>query len=172
MTRPVWLLDVDGVINALRAGHPDEPTVAPVWNSHDQRHYTIRWSRTVVDRVRAIHDSGTVEIRWCTTWCGDTEALETVLGLPTFEPCWTDNRNGWAGSAAKLAAARQVLADDRRLIWTDDNEVPEPDDPLFGELTAAGRALLIRPDKWFGLLSGDLDAIEAFAATVSAEGGA
>lgn len=44
----------------------------------------------------------------------------------------------------KLAAARAVLAEGRRLIWTDDEVLPEPG-PLRDELTRDGRALLIAP---------------------------
>ncbi|MEE6263752.1 hypothetical protein [Plantactinospora sonchi] len=49
------------------------------------------------------------------------------------------------------------------MIWTDDTEVPEPGDPLHDELSAAGRALLVRPFPRRGLHPADLDAIEAFA---------
>ncbi|MGI5185058.1 hypothetical protein ACQEVZ_53285 [Dactylosporangium sp. CA-152071] len=64
--------------------------------------------------------------------------------------------------AAKLAAARAVLAGGDHLVWTDDDEVPAAG-PLLDELTAAGRALLIRPDARCGLTPAHLDEIEAFA---------
>jgi len=62
----------------------------------------------------------------------------------------------------KLAAARAVLAEGRRLIWTDDEVLPEPG-PLRDELTRHGRALLIAPRPNRGLQPADLDRIEAFA---------
>ncbi len=165
--QPVWLLDVDGVINARRAGHPGEPVVTPVWSATCHREFKVRWSPVIIGRIRDIHDSGTAEVRWCTTWCGDTATLEDALDLPAFTPCWTEYTNGRDAGWAKLAAAREVLAQGRRLIWTDDSEVPERDWPLYDELTADGSALLIRPDKLYGLRLSDLDLIEAFAATTA-----
>jgi hypothetical protein len=48
---PVLLLDVDGVINALR----------PPWDDTDRakcRGLTIRWAPTAVARIRNLHDAG------------------------------------------------------------------------------------------------------------------
>ncbi|GAA2643951.1 hypothetical protein GCM10010399_92380 [Dactylosporangium fulvum] len=83
----------------------------------------------------------------------------TIPALPPLGCAFSDEPDA---SAAKLAAARAVLAAGRRLVWTDDDEVPESG-PLRAELTAGGRALLIRPDARRGLTPADLDEIEAFA---------
>jgi hypothetical protein len=57
----------------------------------------------------------------------------------------------------------RVLAEGRRVIGTDDMETPTPDDgPLYDELTADGRALLICPSAVEGLCPEHMDAIEAF----------
>lgn len=160
----VWLLDVDGVINADKPGWGAAPRKTGVYSNTCQREFRIRWAPALIPRIRAIHRSGRVEIRWCTTWCGDTERLERALGLPAFDPCWTEYTNGRAAGMAKLAAARAVLAEGRRLVWTDDNEVPLESWPLHAELSAEGRALLIKPDERYGLQPEHLDAIEAFVA--------
>lgn len=159
---PAWLLDVDGVINAMQPGWGAAPRKAGVWSASDSFQYTIRWAPALVDRIRALHKAGTVEVRWCTTWCADANALESLWRLPRLDRAFTDPIKGEAAAMAKLGAARQVLDDGRRLIWTDDTETPTEGE-LFDELTKGGRALLIRPKARRGLQPADLDAIEAFA---------
>jgi hypothetical protein len=61
----------------------------------------------------------------------------------------------------KAQSARDVLWSGRRLVWTDDMEVPD-DGPLHEELTADGLALLIRPDSRRGLTPDHMDQVEAF----------
>lgn len=167
--RPVWLLDVDGVLNANNPGWSAAPRRRSVWSNTLSRDFTIRWAPALIARIRQIDRAGQVEIRWCTTWCGDTTDLETALSLPAFTPAWTDYRNGRAGSEAKLAAARAVLAEGRPLVWTDDHEVPYEDSALYAELTAAGRALLIRPDERRGLQPEHIAAIEAWVRELGGE---
>jgi hypothetical protein len=162
--RPVWLLDVDGVINTIKPGWGAAPRKSLVWSGADNTSYVLRWSPLLVDRIRALHDGGRVEVRWCTTWCPEAERLESLWRLPTLaraldaDPmprgpqCWP----------LKLAAARQVLAEGRRLIWTDDEALPAPG-PERDELTTDGRALLIAPRANRGLQPADLHLIEKFA---------
>lgn len=158
---PVWLLDVDGVVNATRPGWGGPPRKRGCWSASDAYEYTLRWAPPLVDRIRDLHKAGVVEVRWCTTWCADADALERLWALPTLDRAFTSPDKVEA-PASKLAAARQVLADGRRLIWTDDTEVP-----LYGEvhdeLIADGRALLIRPKHSTGLQPEHMDMIEAFA---------
>ncbi|MER7283651.1 hypothetical protein ABT369_55445 [Dactylosporangium sp. NPDC000244] len=159
---PVWLLDVDGVINTRR----------PAWGARLSRgtarsegvDWPMRWAPGLIDRVRRLHGEGLVEVRWCTTWCADADALERLFGLPAF------GRALGAGAldgvddtdAVKLAAARRVVAGGRRLVWTDDTAVPRAG-AVFDELTGGGAGLLIRPHPRRGLRPRDLDRIEAFA---------
>ncbi|GGM28024.1 hypothetical protein GCM10011608_11100 [Micromonospora sonchi] len=156
---PVWLLDVDGVVNASRPGWSAQPRTGYAYALGQQ--WKMRWAPALITRIRQLHKAGTVEVRWCTTWCAYADQLERLWALPPLGRAFTDDINGRAASMAKLAAARQVIAEVRRLIWTDDTEVP-----LYGEvhdeLVAAG-ALLIRPKGSTGLQPGHLDAIEAFA---------
>ena len=157
---PVWLLDVDGVVNTSRPGWGAAPRKGTAYAAGTG--YTMRWAPALLDRMRRLHRDGVVEIRWCTTWCAYADQLERLWALPVLGRAFTDDINGHAAAVAKLAAARQVLAEGRRLVWTDDTEVP-----LFGEvhdeLVADGRALLIRPKASVGLQPEHLDEIEAFA---------
>ncbi|MGX6604830.1 hypothetical protein ACWKSP_22280 [Micromonosporaceae bacterium Da 78-11] len=160
-TNPVWLLDVDGVINASRPGWGAAPTAKQVWSSSSHREFRIRWAPALLNRIRRIHAAGLAEIRWCTTWCADADALEAALGLPHFTRAFTDPINGRVAAMAKLAAASQVLAEGRRLVWTDDTETPTEGE-LYERLTFDGKALLIAPHPSRGLQPDDLDRIDAF----------
>ncbi len=64
----------------------------------------------------------------------------------------------------KLSAVTEALGTGRRVIWTDDEETPTPDEnpELYARLTAAGRALLIRPKPSRGLRSDDIAKIIDF----------
>jgi len=162
---PVWLLDVDGVINVARPAWHAQPRHQHAWSPADQVSYPMRWAPELIDRLRSLHADGKVELRWCTTWCLDADVLEELWELPRLDraldadpmprgaDCWP----------LKLAAAQEVLAEGRRLIWTDDDALPKPG-PTRDELTAGGLALLLAPKPNRGLRPEDLDRIESFAA--------
>jgi hypothetical protein len=159
---PVWLLDVDGVINVRR----------PVWGAELCRgiarsegiDWPMRWAPALVGRVRQLHSGGLVEVRWCSTWCVDADELERLFGLPALGRALdaVDLDGAEETDVRKLAAARRVLADGHRLVWTDDTAVPRSG-LLFDELTSGGNGLLIRPHARRGLRPRDVDRIEAFA---------
>lgn len=159
---PVWLLDIDGVINIRVSPWHSAPYNGRAYDNG--REWKIRWAPQLITRIKALHNAGLVEVRWCTTWCHNVEQMERLFKLPEFGRAFTEELRGFACSEAKLAAARAVLAEGRRLIWTDDVEVPvERQEPtLYAELTADGRALLIRPDERGGLRPEHMDEIEAW----------
>ncbi|MBB6350576.1 hypothetical protein ACWGH8_12165 [Nonomuraea muscovyensis] len=165
MDRPVWLLDVDGVINAARPGWGGAPRTGTAYSAGDV--YRMRWAPALVDRIRSLHHAGRVEIRWCSTWCPDADQVERLFGLPRLGRAWSEHLTGTAAATAKLAAARQVLAQGRRLVWTDDVEVPTQG-PGHEELTMSGRALLIAPSPRRGLQPDHMDAVEDFVAAPAA----
>lgn len=121
MTVPVWLLDVDGVLNAVTSD-PD-PDVWPDWRVGAATAEGVRWpitfSPTVMATVARLHRSGAVEVRWLTTWAGEANGeLRELLGLPELAV---------AGAPAaaeawwKLPLAMAVATEGRPLIWTDDD---------------------------------------------------
>ena len=84
--RPLILLDVDGVLNAL-SDFGEHEAVWPEWRrdraSVDGTSWPILWTPAVVNRLRAWHDGGRAEIQWLTTWRHDANGeLRTLLGLP------------------------------------------------------------------------------------------
>lgn len=162
LTVPVWLLDVDGVLNTTRPGWGAAPRRAVAFS--DGMNWPIRWAPALIDRIRGLHASRTVEIRWCTTWCPDAHQLEGLFRLPCLPRALLMDPvpRGAEGRAAKLAAARSVLDDEGRcLVWTDDDAIPETW-LLRDELEAGGRALLIAPSPRRGLQPSHLHSIEAF----------
>lgn len=84
---PLWLLDVDGVLNAV-AIEPDYQ-VWPRWQrglartDGLTRAWPIQWAPDVVEHLLRWHAEGRVEIAWLTTWGPDAnEELAELLGLP------------------------------------------------------------------------------------------
>ncbi len=164
---PVWLLDVDGVLNADRPGWGGAPRSAMAYSGGNS--YRIRWAPPLLDRVRAVHAGGLAEIRWCTTWCHQADQLEKLFDLPELARSLTvspipPSPDNWP---LKLSAAGEVLRSGRPLIWTDDDAIPGPG-PERDELLSTGRVLLVEPKPDRGLQPTDLDAIEEFARRWSA----
>lgn len=164
---PVWLLDVDEVINADRQPWGEQPYNRTLYV---EREYKLRWSPTLMKRIRRLRAAGAVDLRWCTTWCPHAHLLERTWGLPPLPRALTDKQ--CAGSpgrvdAAKCEAAQAVLDTGARLIWTDDTAVPAFG-PMRESMLATGRALLIRPQRKIGLTPAHMAEIEAFAGHQSA----
>lgn len=134
----MWLLDVDGVLNAV--ADTFDPTVWPAatwirtWAKAAGNAYPILASSRVLDFVRLVHDRGLAEIRWHTTWQDSAATdLAPALGLPAFAVAWAPEYVGeataWSGGAGqptggvwwKVGAAARVVHTERRpLLWTDD----------------------------------------------------
>lgn len=183
---PLLLLDVDGVLNAL--GGPNARRSA--WRQWRFGYATaggIRWPITfapeVIDRLRAWHDSGDVEIQWLSTWGDDANGeLRRLLGLPPLPVAGTYEEHGAAGwrSSHRVAAHADVAPaapdplsgrwwkydvvrrtveryPDRRVVWADDELTPWSAFTAWVDtrpnLTAIG------PDPETGLSRRDLDRI-------------
>jgi hypothetical protein len=158
--RPVLLLDVDGVLNAFQPSWGDELTRTNVAG------LPIRWAPAMIERLREIHRSGLVEIRWCTTWCGlpvQLRALGELFGLD-IPAAFGDRPMSKTWGDLKVEAAIEVIAEGRLLIWADDEEAAAARRlfPVVAAAENAGRALLLTPESRLGLQPEDLDAIEAF----------
>jgi hypothetical protein len=173
---PAWLLDVDGVVNALAPGAPSEAWPPEAWvrttvraDVPDRGAMTlpVLAARPVLDFITRVHGSGAAEIRWHSTWrTSAVTALAPALGLP---PIPISIAPEWAASAAmwwKIPAARRIAEAGQRLIWTDDQLAFFRTDPLSAaELDALDRwdgALLLATDPAVGLSPDDLRRIEKF----------
>lgn len=164
---PVWLLDVDGVLNAMSR---------PGWSAApDQRYahadglrFRLRWAPALLAEVRDLIRSDAVEVRWATSWVSHIDQIAGAMALPDLPLAFTLPTHLAAASdelhdatrSAKRAAALDVVASGRRLLWTDDAAIWRSG-PEREHLEAAG-ALLIAPDERRGLQPADLAAIRAW----------
>ncbi len=168
--RPVWLLDIDGVINAWFRG-VDPPThIWPQeqWIRVEVDGFTLWAARPVLDFISEVHRRRKAEIRWHTTWQHDAEKVGTAFGLPHF---WVqDAVKEFANQAEmllrgkwwKLPAAWRVVGQEQRpLVWTDD-DIVDLNDRETTSLTRAGKTLLIAPTPAYGLTRSQLDRIAEF----------
>ncbi len=162
--RPVWLLDVDGVLNAARPGWGEQPAQGTAYV--DGVAYLLRWAPSLVRRIASTHAAGGAEVRWCSTWVDHVAQLERLLHLPRIGTAFTgvdpDSRDA---RGLKIEAALHVVEVERRpLIWTDDDAVPLGGS-LHERLEASGQpVILVRPHPVYGLQPEDVAAIEEFIA--------
>lgn len=164
MAHPVWLLDVDGVLNANRPGWGGPPRQGTAY-AHGHP-YRLRWAPPLLDRIRAVHTGGLAELRWSSTWCSHADQVERLMRLPVLPRALTDEEVAAPGafcSRAKLEAAFWVVEVERRpLVWTDDLVVPHAG-PDRERLSRAGvPVLLVTPRGNRGLQPEHLDEIEEF----------
>lgn len=144
-------LDVDGVINALGRGRSPWPE-----GSLRQRRingFIITWSTDLIDRLNALAARPHVHFHWLTTWLSDAPQMLApqirldgadwpVVGADHHEtvayPDW------W-----KLHAIREVISEDRRAVWIDD-DLYEPKAKDWA-LTLGDRIMVVQPDPRVGI---------------------
>lgn len=159
MTETVWLLDVDGVINATNPDWRQKPVTGSAM--YDGFRYTLRWAPSLITEIQAIVASGLVEVVWCTTWCDEVRQLEKLWGLPELSVAFRNLATKYTGDA-KRQAAEAVLRAGNRLVWTDDSEVPSYGSPDHWALRSLGDCLLIDPYEDEGLNAEHIAEIRAF----------
>lgn len=162
-TKPVWLLDVDGVVNAVAS--KGDPNVWPKENWKSTRCealngiWPILYSQDVVDFINKMSER--VEIRWHTTWQENAvSSLAPKLGIVRLEvayaPEFHDSRFAWW----KIPAAERVVFEEERpLIWTDDDIAFEK---RKLEHIETKDSVLISPRTSIGLIPKQLKLIEEF----------
>jgi len=126
--RPLWLLDIDGVLLPdLRGRHRLDTTAWREWHhativDQEGKAYEVSWSPVVVEAVRHAIESG-VEVQFLSTWLSSSPAVTEALGLPTIP--WLDfDPSPTVTPWPKLLVARNEAAN-RPLLWTDDHIVSE-----------------------------------------------
>jgi hypothetical protein len=171
---PVWLLDVDGVLNASRPGWSAAPFSSRV--VADGRAHRFRWAPQAVALVREVTLAG-LEVRWCSTWVPWAREVEEVFRLPELPLAFSPEAvraapGAQAVDALKVAAALHVVEVERRpLVWTDDQVVPLGG-ALRERLEGAGvPVLLLRPRESRGLRPEDAELIRAFVLEFSPASG-
>ncbi|MFG1872060.1 hypothetical protein [Micromonospora arborensis] len=175
---PIWLLDVDGVINAISAKPDRNVWPADQWTTGTARCAGTAWpilaARPVVRFIREAHESGRAEVRWHTTWQHEAAAIAELLDLPEFQvqhcPEFVQAAQPLAGLRPtgpawwKLPAAERVVNEEgRALLWTDDDADWELR-PHGGQdaLARIQPTLIICPGRHIGLSPKNLRHIDAF----------
>jgi hypothetical protein len=177
-TRPLWLLDIDGVINAFE--HPrmqrwsipglpvdkeENDRLADTFTDVEQFRvptsdgsiFTFVTSMTLVREIIRLHRSGLVEIAWLTTWQHDAvDEVSPIFGFPVFPVAATED-GGWEW---KTEAAMEALRLRRPIIWTDDDAITLEAETLFSESDVPH--LLIAPSPEAGLTPAHMKMIEDF----------
>lgn len=167
---PVWLLDIDGVINA------DEN--ADAWHSADWIDRRVRFghgrvrvfaARPVLDFIRHVHANGLADIRYHTTWQHDAHHLGAVFGLPRLpvQDAAEYAHGGRLTTWWKLPVVWRLIAAGHRVVWTDDDIEASLMDAQKLRLEDAG-ALIVSPDPTTGLRQTDLDKIATYLDDVGA----
>jgi hypothetical protein len=174
--KPLWLLDVDGVINAVNVlsdlqGWDRHIREGTCWGDYcdgeatSHRAFGIIWSPGLIKRITALHESGDVEIRWLTTWEDKAQTeIAPLVGLPHFEVAdgpmhWEDFSPDWW----KLPRAKANAGHERPLIWTDDDLVSARAAHAWAS-DRPGLALLVAPRWDVGISPKGMDVIEDFVA--------
>lgn len=156
-SRPIWLLDIDGVLNAVRAD-----------TQGGYRRANSGWGRViyrpaVTQRIGQLHAAGGVDIRWLSTWMDRAQLFAEASGLPLGlsvagqrQRAQGDDEGWWKADAAREVAERHP---DRFIIWTDDDLA---DSYGRGELDwVIGRRMLrLSPDPEEGLTDLAMSLIE------------
>ncbi len=170
---PVWLLDIDGVINAVAREPVPGSWPADQWvrvlvpaqlPELGAMVFPILAARPVLEFVSETVRTRTAQVYWHSTWReAAVTDLAPVLGLPDIPvsdaPEWDDRpQDLWW----KLPAARRVVGSGRRLVWTDDDIAEFPSD--VEDLRRRQDTLLISPPRSIGLGPTDLRRITTFLA--------
>lgn len=156
---PIWFLDVDGVVNALRRRTGLLSTKA----STAGRVWPINWSAEVVRVINTCHATGLAEVRWLTTWEQDAHlSLAPAVGLDPFVaydiPAETGRHGWWEADVV----AEVIAAEDRPFVWTDDDLAAEDVEGLVADLGVDH--LLVAPASELGLSTSDLREVVDFLA--------
>jgi len=182
---PVWLLDIDGVINAVSYKPPTAIWPEEAWQAdhavNDGTSYRIHWAHPVIDFIKAVHESGRAEIRWHTTWQHQAQTVADLVGLPVLPVADAPEFYGGSAQVAaairhggrasevdwwKLGAALRVTREEGRpLIWTDDDMADalwHSTEETFNVGTIEAPALMVCPNVYHGLSPRDLGQIELF----------
>lgn len=154
MEKIICLLDVDGVLNANKAGWSRAPNRSYLYA--DGISWLMRWEPRTMLALRRLHARPGVTILWATTWVGHTDLLEDKFGLPHFDSAASTSMS----IADKQLAARTLAEAGNKIIWIDDEAIPTSGG--LADFLEDNDALLIRPKSNRGLRPEHFDDIDSY----------
>lgn len=166
----VWMLDIDGVVNA---SHPEEGgwsevasgvAIPAVRGEVDGFGYPIRWAPGLLGEILQICKQHELKLMLCSTWCGQSRNLLEVLGI-NIEEAWSTPGHGGRAWLVKWSTVRAIAAEVERVIWTDD-------DLVYTSARMPENVFPLAPNERTGLSRADLMAIRAWLANPEALSGA
>ncbi len=191
MTKPILLLDIDGVLNLLPKRWGYKPIqVEPVSRPHrrerirpgdDGVHYVVNIPLDVVDLVEQLATE--FDIKWFTMWNYDApDCFAPVAGLPHFEHYYVDwnmGREILKGQGYTLQETKEIWVAKTPFIpgyigttpfvWIDDDTTPTDTDYLFERGLTDFRIITVEPN--LGLTQDTVNTALAWArARASLEG--
>jgi hypothetical protein len=91
--KPLWLLDVDGVLNVGRRKNTRPPHSWPAdswvdftgYDAPSASSWPMRVARPVVDFINSVITDDLADVAWLTTWRDSANALGATLGLPPLD---------------------------------------------------------------------------------------
>jgi hypothetical protein len=150
---PVWLLDIDGVVNKL--GGRSAGDNMGIADTSDGGMYNITWRSSVTNFINKVISEGRADVRLCSTWVSDAKTMTDLLGLPELPLAFDADTDRYAIRSEKLNSANILREAGIPFVWTDDDAIPRG---FIGD----HKTLLIEPDPYVGLTQSELSAISHF----------
>ncbi|GAA4221431.1 hypothetical protein FHR32_005082 [Streptosporangium album] len=155
-TRPLLLIDVDGVLNPFRRPGPE-------WFrtkcSADGRSYNMLLNPAHGPKLLDLAATVGCDLVWATTWEHDANTeISPKIGLPELPVIEVDRDNRWRDRGVDVMFKTPHVADwvkGRPFVWLDD-DLTDLDEAYLREHEGVGDFLVIHVDGQFGLTDGDL----------------
>lgn len=158
MSNKTWLIDFDGVVNAVsRKGDTNvwkdwKQTKLMGWDDHG---YPVNYSQTVVDLIAYAVSQG-VNVVWLSTWAEETKQFpQAIPGMPELPFIGSQrdihnvsypDKTHW-----KLDAAREYVDPGHDLLWTEDEAYLTEVIASEWRLLRPGKTTVINPYTPIGL---------------------
>lgn len=160
--QPVWLLDIDGVLNT----HPTRAAQRNVVRTPTDD-WTIDWNPAIIEVIKDVYARDVVDLVWLTTWEPEIHLISPLFDMP-FLPCGhqvlhtvsTKFPNAPVTDWSKRLVFNHYRSLGHPVVWTDDSaiDVREVNDTV-GSLDDV---LFIRPNYRIGLTPEHLVLIMSF----------
>lgn len=183
-TRPLVLIDFDGVINQfpdtkvrcrqnstswMKPGDPRIPVYDhanwfvpdhnhTVWAGNYHGNIRITWSAELVDRLRTLH----AQVLWLSTWQPYTDALNLALNVDWETITWYNPITREGRYTGKRRSVISRLALSRPIVWIDDEETTYDAGLAIQASGPAAPMLGVGPNSDIGISRPQMTMIEQF----------